>query len=362
MKTPYFSRSDIKFCQVPIPPIDDNKANQSVDFTADQISKYSQSQTHPSIYYNASGWNGHKWWLATTPYPYSVGVFENPCIYYADDQIDGTPPVEFTPISGTADGIYTVINNPITKVSSNADTNSDPDIIVINDVMYMISRDNADHHNPFMQKSLTGEAWTPRGVTPLWDNVSLGLPELVSPSFLKVDNKILAYCCTGTSGINYINIPDATGISWGIYIMEGTTLENGVDFQYAGKCYISGDKKIQPWHMDICLHDGKYYMVVCATEIGSGTGAMHLFLAESSDGITFYMYSKPLLNAFASYRPSLCVDSSSRLVIYGSTNSATPTSTELGDVTPAPDGRYIIMVADTLSHVISDLKSNEWAN
>lgn len=362
MGNPYFDRNNIHFCQVPIPNIDDNKANSSVVFTADQISKYSQSQTHPSIYYNPSGWNGHKWWLASTPYPYATDVFENPCIYYADDN-NGEPPVSFTPINGTASGDYTVINNPIVKVASNTATNSDPDLIVVDNVMYMISRNNPDNHSPFAQKSLNGQAWTPRDSNALWNNVELGLPELISPAFVELSNsKIRAYCCSGTSGINNINPSLATGVSWGIYMMEGTTFENGGDFEYKGKCYITGDKNVQPWHMDVILHDNIYYMLVCAKVIGSSSGSMQLFMATSTDGITFNMFKKPLLYTFAQYRPTLCITDNDALVIYGSTNSANPTSAELSGVTPAPDGRYIIMVTDALDNVMNALIAEEWTN
>ena len=362
MKTAYFKKADIKFCNVPIPPIDNHKIDSSVVFTSNQISKYSQSQTHPSIVYNASGWNGHKWWLATTPYPYATGVFENPCIYYADDQNDEKPPIDFTPISGTASGDYTMVSNPIVKVTTNEAVNSDPDIILIDNTMYLISRNNIVRHTPYMQKSLTGQAWTVRDSDPLWDDVNMGLPELISPSFVKIGNKIRAYCCTGTTGTTNVDIPNASGVSWGTYIMEGTTFENGGDFQYVGKCYISGDKKVQPWHMDVCEHNGVYYMVVCAKEIGSGTNAMHLFLAKSTDGITFHMFSKPLFNAYNQYRPTICVDASNNIVIYGAITNANPSAEERGIATEAPDGRYIFMVTDSITNIIGALEDNEWSN
>ena len=95
---PVFSKEEMLFCSIPVPPINNHKGG-TFDFTQEQIEKYGQSQTHPSIVYKAEGWNGHKYWLATTPYPHIAGVFENACIYYGDEDESGNPPRIFTPIS-----------------------------------------------------------------------------------------------------------------------------------------------------------------------------------------------------------------------------------------------------------------------
>lgn len=356
-----FAKGDHHFCSVPIPAINDNK-DGTFDFTAEQIAAYSQSQTHPSIYYNASGWNGHKWWLCTTPYPSATGVFENPCMYYADDQQDGTPPVVWTPISGTSSGDYTVVDNPITKVPNNATINSDPDIIVLNNVMYMISRENTNHHIPYVQKSTDGQAWTKRGSTGLWDHTLISQPQMLSTGFIKIGDYIYGYSCTGTSG-NYITVDSEKnrGYSWGIRIMRGTTFDNGGDFAYYKTCYLTGDKWIQPWHMDIFAYNNKYYIICCAREIGV-SGGMRVFLAESSDGETFKMFARPLLDTYNYYRPTACVKSNGELVIYWSTTGATEvTADELpnGSSDISPDGRYIGMSHKKFSTVLRELNEAE---
>lgn len=86
-----FNEEDMFWCSVPVPPIDNHK-DGVFNFLPEQIANYGQSQTHPSIVYIPGGWNGHEYWLATTPYPNSTGVFENTCIYYGDADLDGTPP------------------------------------------------------------------------------------------------------------------------------------------------------------------------------------------------------------------------------------------------------------------------------
>ena len=125
---PIFSAEQMSYCSVPVPPINATKdPNYTFDFTPEQIAQYGQSQTHPSIIYIPGGWNGHEYWLATTPYPFAMDVFENPCIYYGDADAEGNPPVLFTPISGVASGDYIMVDNPVVKVPSNDNINSDPD-------------------------------------------------------------------------------------------------------------------------------------------------------------------------------------------------------------------------------------------
>ena len=72
-KRAFFSQEDIKWCSVPGPSIDAHKG-ADMSFTDSQVEKYGQSQTHPSILYIPEGWNGHKFWLVTTPYPSGTGV------------------------------------------------------------------------------------------------------------------------------------------------------------------------------------------------------------------------------------------------------------------------------------------------
>ena len=341
-----FKKNDVKFCSVPIPSINSHKG-ADFSFTDAQISAYKQSQTHPSVLYFKDKWNGHDFWLATTPYPSATGCFENPCIYYGDFQDNGKPPVIWNPIP----------NNPITKINSKDDINSDCDLIELNGVMYMISRDNNKNHNPYMQKSTNGIDWTNRDYDkPLWfgDN-----PEKISPSFISVDNNIFAYSITGQAGNSSYNEQLNTGSFKGILRYKGTTLENGGDFEYDCKIYIHGAKrKIAPWHFDVFIHDNKYYMILCAKN-RLGNNDMCLYMASSDDGVNFYMYAYPLFNAYPMYRPTACVDLSGNLIVYLSTTSAIVSSDQLpkADSDLSQDGRYIGCLTKPLLEVIQKLES-----
>ena len=366
---PVFGTDKMFFCSVPVPPIDNHKG-ASFDFTTEQIENYGQSQTHPSIQYFPNGWNGHKYWLASTPYPHAVGVFENPCIYYGDEDASGNPPRIFTPISGTASGVYTMINNPIVKVPNNTTTNSDPDLWFDSsaNILWMISRENSNNYAVYSQKSANGQAWTPRGNRDtgyLWKKGVGDLqdkPEFLSPAILKVGTKIRIYSLSGTGGIYPLNYELNKGLCWGLYIMEGTTLEGAGDFSFVKKAAILGKRGIEPWHMDMFADDrtGYIYMVCSATN--NLTNKTEVYLAESTDGWNFNLFAKPLLSNYAHYRPTATLrPSDNMLIVYWSVVNAPTTASSYpnGENDVPVDGRAIGLSYDNFDDVLNILRNDK---
>lgn len=364
--SPVFGKSEMLFCSIPVPPINNHKGGV-FDFTAEQIANYGQSQTHPSIVYVPGGWNGHEYWLATTPYPHADGVFENPCIYYGDADGDGNPPRVFTPISGTASGQYVVTNNPIVKVPDVNTTNSDPDLWFdsVNSIMWMISRENTYGYAVYSQKSANGNAWTARGTSYLWmrDRGDLvGKPELLSPAIVKVGNKIRIYSLSGTAGIYPLNNRLNSGRCWGLYVMEGTTLEGAGDFSFAGKAAILGKRGIEPWHMDMFVDSrtGYIYMICSAKNVL--TNKTEVYLAESTDGLNFNLFSKPLVSGdYSHYRPSAALRGDNSLVVYFSVTNAptTPASYPNGESDVPVDGRAIGVCCKDFDLILQELREEK---
>lgn len=367
--SPIFSKDEMLFCSVPVPPINDHKSGQ-FDFTEEQISKYGQSQTHPSIVFVPDGWNGHQYWLASTPYPKAVGVFENPCIYYADAE-NGNPPRAFTPIAGTVQGDYTMINNPIVKVPNNSTTNSDPDLWLDTDnsIMWMISRENSNAYAVYSQKSLNGQAWTPRGDRTtgfLWKSGTGDLdtkPEFLSPAIVKVGNKIRIYSLSGTGGIYSLNYKLNRGLCWGLWVMEGTTLEGSGDFSYVKKAAILGKRNIEPWHMDMFVDSRTGYIYMVCSARNNLTNTTDVYLAESTDGWNFYLFSKPLISGgYSHYRPTAAIRSSDNLLmVYFSVVNAPSTAASYpngGSDIPV-DGRAIGVCYKNFDEVLAELRADK---
>lgn len=365
----YFGLNDMNYCSVPVPNINDHKGSV-FDFTPDQISAYGQSQTHPSIVYIPGGFGGHEYWMAATPYPNSKGVFENPCIYFGDADINGNPPRVFTPISGTVNGAYTVVNNPVVKVESNTAINSDPDLFYdsVNNKLCLISRDNTNGRAVYYQESLDGQAWTPR-TSYLWkigEGALSNFPEMLSPAVLKVGTKWRIYCLTGSSGYlnnydNYLSYQEK--ISKGMRIMEGTTFSGSGDFSFVGKASFLGKSSIHPWHFDVSIDPttGKYYAIVCAINYDT-MSPDNIYLAESIDGLDFKIYSRPIFNIKTFYRPTFFIKSDGNFVLYWCTEGGASTNSAdyPNGVTDIPvDGRAIGYSQTNLNTMLSELKKNE---
>ena len=363
---PIIAQSDMLFCSVPVPAINAHKG-AAFDFTSAQIAAYGQSQTHPSVVYIPNGWNGHKYWLASTPYPQNTAVFESPCIYYGDEDASGNPPRIFSPIDGVVNGIYTETNNPIVKVTSDNAVNSDPDLWFDseNSIMWMISRNNRDYYAPFSQKSLTGQAWTPRGANPLWRKGFGDLvdkPEFLSPAIVKVGNKFRIYSLSGTAGIYNLDYTLNAGLCWGLWVMEGTTLEDGGDFSYVKKASILGKRGIEPWHMDMFIDSSTGYIYMICSANNYLTDTIDVYLAESTNGWDFNLYAKPLLSGgYKHYRPTAALTGSRKLVVYFSvTNAPTATAMYPQGASDVPvDGRAIGVASKDFDEILAELKADK---
>lgn len=323
---PIFSKADLHYCSVPVPDIEAHKGSQ-FSFTTEQIAAYGQGQTHPSIVYIEGGWNGHEYWMAITPYPKAEDVFENPCIYYGDADENGNPPRIFHPINGTANGEYTMINNPIVKVTSNKDVNSDPDLWFDpegnngNGVLYMISRWNGEPYGKYptyVQQSIDGQSWTPRPTTPLVDgDVTFGTAQ---PSLLKVGNEFRIYGSSGGYQLRTDTSAIGNGCS-GMGITAGSSLDQ--PFTFKKYCYFGGKRNIDPYHSDVFVDPktGKFYVIFCAANynIDENQTRRLVYLAESEDGENFHVFARPLLGSYdtgmAYYRPTACVRNSDRKII-----------------------------------------------
>ena len=100
--------------------------------------------THPSVKFFSDGWNGHKYWMAYTPYPFNNDSVENPCITYSDDGIN------WSEIG---------INNPIQNKPSSG-YNSDPHLVMVNNTLECWWREVEGSKTYFKRKKSTdGVTW-----------------------------------------------------------------------------------------------------------------------------------------------------------------------------------------------------------
>jgi len=276
-----FGKDEIKWCTVPVPP-----------------SVYQQSQTHPSILYFPNGWNGYTHWLGTTPYPDSNNKYENPCIYYANPSTPDFPPNVFTGIP----------KNPIYPRPSNGGYNSDIELFLHHDTLYAFNRENYDRREIEVQSSLDGFNWS--ATKHVYSSNDVVGKEVLSPSIIHRNSKLYIYHLNGDAGNSY------TGRCTSMEIMVGTSLSKP-DFKFDkyGSFINQEESQIQAWHFDLFEYKNKLFMVFCGRKIDK-QNPMYTYLAVSEDYVNFYIYEKPLINCFNTYRPTAYIDKDDNFILY----------------------------------------------
>ena len=230
-----------------------------------------QHPWHPSVVYIADSWNEYRWWMAETPYPpFDVKPYrdrwELPCIHYSNDGVHcesaGAPIDELTE----------------QQIASHSDF-SDPHLVMKDGVLYCYYRqmDDYDAKTTIIRKhTLDGVHWSEREVVIVERGKRKdGEQEIISPAIVWTGEKWRMYYVDDTF----------TNLEREIQMAES---EDGVHFEYVGPVWER--QKIIPWHIDVQLIDGMYYLLV--HDVDNRT----LILYDSEDGLKWYN-GKELLKA-----------------------------------------------------------------
>lgn len=239
--------------------------------TALTIPTYEESgqQVHPDVYDAGEGqtWNGHRYWMAMTPYPNTNDAHENPSIVVSADGDTWTVPEGLT--------------NPI--VAKPADGhNADPDIVLLPDgqtmAMFFMQSDDTTFTRVYVTTSTDGVTWaTP---TQLLTGVA---GELISPAVLWDGSQYVMWTISRTVTPCRLDRRTAAAVTgpWSDPVICALPL------------YVSANAN--PWHIDV-IHDADgYLMFLCSMQNNIG----RLYLARSRDGILWQVGAAPLLEASA---------------------------------------------------------------
>lgn len=251
--------------------------------------------THPSVVTFPEEWNGARFWLAYSPYPYGNGEEENPCLAISDDLFYWECP------SGLA--------NPI---ADNEETGcnelKDPHLLYRNDLdrleMWYLGRLAEDLGGDgksllLMRKcSLDGVNWTNYEV--------MASTKYLSPTISWDGGKYqmwsIGYDLWNTTG-TVVYQESLDGISWTEPV-----------------CCSVGDKQsnIDIWHGSVVVYDGKYHLVFV-----DNSDKQEIFYCSGIDGIHFSEPDIIIENEgywdFL-YRPTLVYDGDTISCLYGVIN------------------------------------------
>lgn len=245
---------------------------------------------HPSVVFAESGWNGHKFWMAQTPYPpYEVkpyrDYYELPCIHYSDDGI------HWHPIPG----------NPIEVLTEEEieahNYYSDPHLVLKDGVLelfyrYTILKDRQLIGNKTVllrRTSVDGHNWSDREIIAdlrVKEDVMIWGEQIVSQAIVWNDGKYRCYYVDRSSYLKDRKILRTTSV-------DGRTWQPYSEVELLG-CVLD------PWHIDVQYYEDKYQMIVYDMD--------KIFWFESKDSLHFQFISeilRPSSNRYDFYADGL---------------------------------------------------------
>lgn len=224
----------------------------------------SNQVVHPSVYYNADGWNGYKYWMAMTPYPSSNADYENPSIIVSNDGDTWVVP----------DGVTNPLETPVTGHYSDCDIFMNTD-----NLLYIMFRwtDNTDDII-YVINSSNGVTWSEKQSIMTF---SVATEQCLSPSMV-IENglyKVYFVDWVGVDGkLKYKSCSTITG-TWSDSVL----------------CSITGMPADRyAWHLSIHKYGNKYHSFLQTTDATVTYGKLHF--ATSDNGTDWTIDSIPFLD------------------------------------------------------------------
>lgn len=243
-----------------------DRANASEPISIETPEPYASTQgqaTHPDVYYNKDGWNGHKYWMAFTPYHNSDEENENPSVVYSDDGIN------FLELEGASNPI----DSPEKGLQSNNAHMSDTDMVIRDDgvmEVYYRYRDRGVGKGETIFRKTTTDAvnWTEREV--VMKGYTDSGKDILSPAIVLKDNMYQMWWVENTT----------------VYTSKSETALEG-DWTEKEEVSLGFDgKKMSPWHLDMYYENGVYYLVLNVNE-SDIYSQRSLTIGKSVDGVDF---------------------------------------------------------------------------
>ena len=275
-------------------------ANAKVPLFIETCYEGGNQPTHPKIITFNTQWNGYKYWLSTTPYPYWIAGVENPHIHCSNDMIKWVKPTGVTnPIAlpnETGENGYLSDSHLVYNSSTN-----------LLECWYRHVKDNETVETIYRKTSSNGITWSI--AEEMMSFSSDRATKCPSPAIIYDEGKYKIWVCSGTSWTNtfvkYYESQDGTN-----WIDKGYVLDEN-------------SNKILAWHLDVVKTDIGYEMV-CVRNLGSGNWNI-TYLTSTSEATGFnsekiLMENTKIagyIDAERLYRPSLAKINGYYYLFYG---------------------------------------------
>ena len=212
--------------------------------------------THPSALYFKDGWNGHKFWLAHTPYAFSNIRQENPSIAVSDNGVSWEVP--------------TGVTNPLVDAPVAPGYNSDVDLlhnVETNqlEIWYREVTQNNTVETIYRIKSSDGVNWSQP--QQLRRETSSNALKSISPTAIYENGKYRLWVMR----------------DWYLHLFESV---DGTNWSDMGRAKTNDQKDIHTWHSSVKKIDGIYYLINCDKSSTMGSGGV-LYYNTSNDGVVW---------------------------------------------------------------------------
>lgn len=198
------------------------------------------STIHPDVVDTVTGWNGYRYWMATTPFYQEAVQEENPCVLASHNGFHWEVPAGgFNPLDPWPGAGY----------------NSDTDMILVDGVMYVVWRwYTGGARTLWCRTSTDGVTWTAKTQI---DNGVWHDP--ISPAIVHKDGTWRMWT-TGGSGVR-LRTADS--------LLDGPWANDWTDCTFTGT-------SVPIWHTDVIWHEDRYWMLIDSQ-----------YLASSFDGLAW---------------------------------------------------------------------------
>ena len=224
----------------------------------------SNELVHPDIYYNATGWNGYKYWMVMTPYPLGNNAYENPSIVVSND--------------GDIWEVPSGLTNPIVPKPLNG-YNSDPNIFVgYDNKMWIVYRETNASDIFYVKSSDDGITWS--NSTQILTSGSY----IISPTIIMENNQYVMYYTEWGSGALKRRTADVVIGPWSA----------------AQTCTITGlGVGRYAWHVNVEKYQSEYHMTLISS-LGAGGSGAELNFGVSANGIDWVVKTTPIIDTSVS--------------------------------------------------------------
>ena len=345
MIQPVFCKNDFSLCSVRVPD------------------GYPQSQTHAGI-----AFHGGKYYLTCSPYPVkkytrfeahwhsllkkissgrwgkfvNAEKYENPMLYVGMGDKD-TPPVKFEPVYP-----FPLMDTP-TPVYGKPAYNSDPDIFIEDDKVYILNR--SYYRRPSEKGGNEKEVLISLICGLISDNgyqksdvleFKKTSDSLISPCLIKYKGKYLFSSLETNSAID--------GHSFeGLYMQQSESIMGLMREQGKKKIAVESGNML-PWHMSLFVYNDRLFSIVTCVKKGDLSHLWQMFGEFDKDLSRLKIYSKPLTD-YNSYRGSAIV-LKDKLFLY------TTTLNEHVKGSMSYDGRDILVSSMPICEFLKSVTNN----